>query len=170
MGMEGELERNELKFDIKVATIEDVEKILELNKKLFDYEIQQGFDKNLDSSWSETEEAAEEIRDRVSSEESRGFVVRGGQEAVGYLIGLIQEEETGRAESKYAEIEHMFVDEDFRSRGVGASLVNNFKEWAKEQGIRKIKVNVSFENKEAVRFYEKLGLVPADVTLVMDVE
>jgi GNAT superfamily N-acetyltransferase len=169
--MEGKkFERGELQFKIETATSSDIEQILELNSKLFEYEASQGFDENLDTEWPKSEEANTEIRERVTSPESCAFLIKENDVAVGYLVGLILEEETGRADTRYAELEHMFIDENFRGKGVGEQLVRKFKEWAKEQGIKRIKVNVSFKNEKAVRFYEKVGLIPADITLVMDIE
>jgi len=155
-----------MKFEIRKAGLGDLNDILSLNKKLFDLEVKSGFDSSLDPNWTETEEANKEITDRISSEDSCGFVVVLDSVVVGYLIGLILEEETGRSESKYAELEHMFVDDDYRGQGTGKELVEEFRKWAKDKGLSKIKVNVSFRNDKAINFYKKIGLDLVDVTLV----
>lgn len=171
--MEGEkfkIERETFTFDLVPATVDDVQDILALNKKLFEYENSQGFDDNLDTDWPETEEAVNEVSERVTSEDSCGFVVKCEGKTVAYLVGLILEEETGRADSRYAELEHMFTDETFRGKGLGEKLVESFKQWAKDHGIKKLSVNVSFLNKDAIRFYEKVGLIPSDLRLTMSLE
>ncbi|KKR05941.1 MAG: hypothetical protein UT32_C0019G0003 [Parcubacteria group bacterium GW2011_GWC2_39_14] len=153
-------------YQIHPATLTDVPDIQQLNKKLFEHEIASGFDANIDANWSLSEEGKKEISARVSSPESCGFIAKDGDTTIGYLIGRIVEEETGRAESKFAELEHMLIDESYRGQGIGEQLVNNFKAWAKSKGLKLIKVNVSFKNAQAIKFYNKVGLEALDVTLV----
>jgi len=155
-----------MNYQIHPATLTDVPSIQQLNKKLFEHEIASGFDANIDATWSLSEEGKKEITERVTSSESCGFVAKDADKTIGYLIGRIVEEETGRAESKFAELEHMLIDESYRGLGIGEQLVNNFKDWAKSKGLKLIKVNVSFKNTQAIKFYNKVGLETLDVTMV----
>ena len=158
------------KIKIERATMDDISAIQDLNKLLFSYEIEEGFDNNLDLNWSLSEEGRREIEERIGFEEiSCGFIAKYNNQPVGYLIGIILEEETGRSESKYAELEHMFVDKNYRSKGIGEQLVEEFKTWTKSKGLKKMKANVSFGNERAINFYKKMGLAPSDVTMVMDI-
>ena len=160
-------ESAKIKFEMRVATQEDVSSIQTLNKELFDYEISEGFSENLDSNWSLSEEGEKEIRERITSKESScGFVCKVDEKIVGYLIGRILEDETGRAESKYADLEHKLVDKDYRGNNIGEKLVQEFKKWAKSKGLKIIKANVSYGNKRAVNFYKKVGLIPSDIMMV----
>jgi len=156
-------------YQILPATLTDVRDIQQLNKKLFEHEIVSGFDANIDINWSMSEEGKKEISERVSSPESCGFIAKDADTTIGYLIGRILEEETGRAESKFAELEHMLIDESYRGQGIGEQLVNEFKTWTKSKGLKLIKVNVSFKNTSAIKFYNKVGLDTLDVTLVGNV-
>jgi len=168
---EGKKDIPEIKFEIKTATLDDVAAIQALNKKLFEYEIEKGFSENLDSNWSLSEEGKKEIEERITSKEnSCGFVFKIDDQIVGYLIGRIMEEETGRAESRYADLEHMLVDSKFRGRRVGENLVKEFTNWARSKGLKIIKTNVSYKNEQAIGFYKKMGLNPADVTMAMTIE
>jgi len=156
---------------IQEATLNDVASIQALNKKLFEYEEREGFSENLDLGWSLSEEGEAEIKERiVNKENSCGFVYEVDNKLVGYLIGRILEEETGRAESKYADIEHMFVDEECRGQSIGEKLVQEFKDWAKNKGLKTIKANVSYKNERAINFYKKVGLIPSDITMVAIIE
>lgn len=156
---------NKIKFKIKRATVDDLSTVQALTKKLFTFEIEGGFDDNLDPEWALSEEGKNEIFQRITSSDSCGFVVRADNRVVGYLIGLIQEEETGRNEPRYSELEHMFVKKDCRGTGIGEQLVAEFKSWTKEQGLKLMKVNVSYKNEKAIEFYKKVGLNPVDVAM-----
>ena len=151
--------------NIERATANDLPSIQELTNKLFEYEIENGFDDNIESKWSFCAEGEKELQDRITSKNSIGLVNKVDGKAVGYLIGLIRDEETGRLDAKYAELEHMFVSENERGKGIGEALVEAFKSWVKNNDLNKIKVNVSFDNKKAIEFYKKVGLAPADVTM-----
>ncbi len=157
--------------EIREATLDDVADIQALTKKLFVHEISEGYSDNLDSNWSFSEEGKKEIQERITSKKSScGFVFMIDNQIVGYLIGRILEEETGRAELKYADLEYMFVDDKYRGRSIGEKLVKKFKNWVKSKGLKIIKTNVSYKNKGAISFYTKMGLIPADVTMKMTVE
>ena len=60
-------------------------------------------------------------------------------------------------EIKYLSIEDFGVDESHRNKGIGSKLFNYCKEYAKGKGLNDIKLNVWDFNKNAFKFYEKLG-------------
>lgn len=162
--------KNKEKESIQIATPDDILSIQILNKKLFEYEAENEFSENLDLNWSLSEEGKREIEERITDKEnSCGFICKIDEKIAGYLIGRILEEETGRAESKYAEIEHMFVDDDFRGRGIGEKLVIKFRDWARSKDLKIIKANVSYKNEKAIEFYKKVGLIPSDIMMTMNI-
>lgn len=169
MNIETRINPEKLHSNIERATADDLPSIQELTKKLFDYEIENDFDDNIELEWSYSAEGKKELQDRITSKDSIGLVNRVDGKVAGYLIGLIRDEETGRLDAKFAELEHMFVNENERGKGIGEELVEEFKDWAKKNKLNKIKVNVSFNNKKAIEFYKKVGLMPADVTMSGDI-
>ena len=56
-----------------------------------------------------------------------------------------------------AEIEELFVDENFHGKWVALLLINNVIEWAKNNDINNIRLETSSELKRAHKFYEKVG-------------
>jgi GNAT superfamily N-acetyltransferase len=157
-------------IEIESAIIENIPEIQKLNKELFLHEIKSGFDKNLDANWSFSQSGKKEIKQRIISQNSCGFVVKVDNKIIGYLIGLVLQEETGRNESKYAELEHMYIDPKYRNLGIGKKLVKKFKTWAKSKKLKIMKVTVSYKNEKAINFYKKVGLLPVDATLVMKIK
>ena len=49
------------------------------------------------------------------------------------------------------------VSKEYRNKKVGTKLVNEIENWAKENGIKKVRVNSGFSRKEAHEFYRSLG-------------
>jgi diamine N-acetyltransferase len=59
---------------------------------------------------------------------------------------------------KYINIDDLCVDETYRGRGLGKKLMNYIVEYAKEIEINCIELGVTEFNKEAVLFYESIGM------------
>jgi RimJ/RimL family protein N-acetyltransferase len=51
------------------------------------------------------------------------------------------------------------VDRGFRRRGVGKALMNALIDRARDQGIRRLELQVFVRNSPAIALYEKLGFV-----------
>lgn len=49
------------------------------------------------------------------------------------------------------------VSKEYRNKKAGTKLVNEIENWAKENGIKKVRVNSGFSRKEAHEFYRSLG-------------
>ncbi len=49
------------------------------------------------------------------------------------------------------------VSKEYRNKKVGTKLVNEIENWAKENGVKKVRVNSGFSRKEAHEFYRSLG-------------
>jgi ribosomal protein S18 acetylase RimI-like enzyme len=65
----------------------------------------------------------------------------------------------------YGHIRDIIVDEAWRKRGIGKSLMQDAHKWAKQQGASSVEL-ISFSfNTEALSFYRNLGYLDSDVTL-----
>ncbi|MBK3331817.1 ribosomal protein S18-alanine N-acetyltransferase [Persephonella atlantica] len=62
-----------------------------------------------------------------------------------------------------ASITMIAVKKDFQGKGIGSQVLNWFKNYAKEKGAKNIWLEVSVNNKKAVRFYEKHGFFTQDI-------
>jgi ribosomal protein S18 acetylase RimI-like enzyme len=72
---------------------------------------------------------------------------------VGYSVSSLSQEKTG-------EIESIFVDDPYRSRGIGSNLVTRALAWLDENGSTKNRVSVSEGNETVWNFYKKFGFYP----------
>ncbi len=60
-------------------------------------------------------------------------------------------------------IDDLGVDEAMRGRHIGTALYRHVLDYAKDNGCYRVTLNVYSFNKDAVEFYESLGLVPYKV-------
>ena len=64
-------------------------------------------------------------------------------------------------------IDDLCVDEGCRGQGIAQKLYEHVTAFAKEQGCGYITLNVWCGNDSAMRFYEKAGLSPRNITMEM---
>ena len=141
----------------ELAVIQDVEAIQALNQRLFEYE-DEHFDKTLNLNWANSSKGKKYFTELVENEHAAVFVVRNEGEIVGYLAGRItNDKDQYRIFNLLAELENMFVLENWRSKGVGSILAEAFFTWAKQKGVENISVTASSGNAEAIKFYKKNG-------------
>jgi diamine N-acetyltransferase len=65
----------------------------------------------------------------------------------------------------YGHIRDIIVDEAWRKRGIGKSLMQKAHVWAKEQGASSVELIAFSFNTEALSFYRNLGYLDSDITL-----
>lgn len=88
------------------------------------------------------------------------FVAEAGGEPVGYaLVHMRAPEETWATGDRIGELESLAVLPDYRSQGVGRALVDAMFERLRELGVTHWGVGVISTNADAIRFYERLGLL-----------
>jgi len=61
--------------------------------------------------------------------------------------------------NKFAYVEELIVDTEFRGKGVGRALMNRAIEWAKGRNFPGLTLETQDNNVPACRFYEKCGFV-----------
>ena len=85
------------------------------------------------------------------------FDARDGNRYVGYCVSSLLKEKTGEITG---EIESIFVDEAYRSCGIGSTLVSRALGWLDENGSTRNRVSVSEGNEAVWNFYKKFRFYP----------
>ena len=84
-----------------------------------------------------------------------------GGRPVGYaLVHMRGEEESWRTGPRIAELETLAVLPGHRGAGIGSRLVDAVYEELRGLGVSQLGVSVIAANADAIRFYERLGLLP----------
>ena len=152
-------------MDLKIrkATIKDLKTIQTLNNELFKYEESRDLDHYIED-WPFGKSSAEYFGDLIKNQ----FVIIAevDKNPVGYLAGSIYEDDTySYYEGVTAELENMFIDEDYRHFGIGSKLVNSFFDWCKQKSAKRIFVTATLGNDNTIAFYRKHGFKDLNITL-----
>lgn len=150
-----------MEIQIKKADIRYLRDIQNLNNQLFELEYN-NFDPALKVGWTFGEDGEKYFKNMLSNEIV--YVALDKDTVVGYLAGSINIQGEYVTDS-LAEIDNMFVLEQYRKYGIGTRLVNKFKEYCLENGIQEIKVTASYKNENAINFYKKNGFSGFEITL-----
>ena len=149
------------KVVVREARLEDLESIEKLNNNLFELEYN-NFDDTLKVGWPFQKEGKEYFEYMIKNEII--FVAEVEEKIVGYLAGSICKEVSYITET-FAELDNMYINEEYRRFGIGTLLINEFKKYCKEKNIQNIKVTASAKNSTAIQFYMKNGFEDYNITL-----
>lgn len=149
---------------IRKATLEDLKRIQELNLMLFTKEHEE-FDGLLDLDWTFGERGESYFRESLTKKDHCAFVAEEDEKIIGYLTGGLATGEDFRKLPKMAELESIFVLEEYRLKGIGKKLYLELVKWAKENDVKRMKVQADPRNEKGISYYEKMGFKGATIVL-----
>lgn len=141
---------------IRRASVNDVDKILEILKQVnYVHHIIRPDIFKLGTKYSN-----EELK-KIINDDLRPIFVYEEKEVMGYIFCIVEKTNNPMLNDiKTLYIDDLCVDEKYRGSGIGKKLYLYAKEFAKENGIYNITLNVWEGNDKAKGFYESLGLKP----------
>jgi len=75
---------------------------------------------------------------------------------VGFIYGYIDSTNKVKTDVE-SYIEYLYVDTEYRDRGIGTNLINEFIKLVKEKGTKYIKIENMIANKKTQKLYNNLG-------------
>ncbi len=127
------------------------------------------YDTKVDVQWAYTADGLKYINDSISDPGKACFVVEHLKKVLGYATASIKELPSWR-QSKVAETENVYINENHRRNGLGKKLVQTVIGWAKELKANRIAVNVFSPNNKAIGFYNAIGFSSYDITMEMNLD
>ena len=96
------------------------------------------------------------------------IVAEENNEIVGYLYGIIKPKDDTY---KYiiAKLDALYIDNNYRNKGIATSLIEHFKKWAISKKANKLEVSVWSDNIKAKHLYEKNNFKTTSETLTIDI-
>ena len=147
---------------VRRAEEKDVAAIIELLKQVNKVH----YDGRPDLFKLATKYTADELRDIIANDQTPVFVcVDENGKVLGHGFCVFQRPENTNLLQNILTlyIDDICVDENARGLHVGSAIYNHIIEFAKQSGCYNVTLNVWSCNPGAMKFYEKLGLVPYKV-------
>jgi diamine N-acetyltransferase len=144
-------------MNIRTANTIDIDKILLLEEKIFNFHL------NARPDWVDEKKRLftyEFMKKTIESKTGKIFIAEDDRKIIAYCIVNLKEIKNHQVflDMVNIEIEDIYVDEQYRKKGVGNKLFTEVKKYAKEEGVKFIELSVWGFNKNAINFYEHLGM------------
>jgi ribosomal protein S18 acetylase RimI-like enzyme len=110
------------------------------------------------------------LADVANSGYSFLFVVAAGDRTVGFISGELRQGSPTFLPKTWASVDDVFVEPEYRNRGMGRALLQSVQSWAKERGADGISLQVAAANSRGRKFYEDLGFREVSVYQVFEFE
>ncbi len=151
-------------INVRKAKLQDINLILKFEKDLFNYATnlikeynpQQLSDIRLRKDFEEI--LSKYIKGRIYSKNDAVFIAEFKGKAAGHMIVSIKKNFPVFDLKYYGRINTIFINEEFRGKGIGSELKKEAFKWFKGKGIKRVSLNVDPNNKRAIDVYKKWGL------------
>lgn len=98
----------------------------------------------------------ENYYEKVLNDNNKLFIAL-DKNVVGYIFIKISDPSKNGELYKEAFIDALYVEEEYRNKGIATSLIEKAKDYAKSIGAKKISINVISVNENALKLYYKVG-------------
>jgi ribosomal protein S18 acetylase RimI-like enzyme len=96
------------------------------------------------------------------------FVAAAGDRTVGFISGELRQGSPTFLPRTWASVDDVFVEPEFRNRGMGRALLQSVRDWAQERGADGISLQVAAANARGRKFYKDLGFREISVYQVLE--
>lgn len=155
---------------IRQAKPADWKRIQELNRQIFEYELEVEPSSNLEFPYTVEavtyfKKAAEGLDNHIA------FVCETEGDIVGYAIAkLISPADlTHRVGIRLAQVHTLGVDKAFRGQGIGKQLIATSRQWAIDNGANRLKIVAYAGNEVARSLYRRVGFREFEVGYEQDI-
>jgi ribosomal protein S18 acetylase RimI-like enzyme len=97
------------------------------------------------------------------------LVAEWNNKIIGCGYARIEKSKQFRKHSHHAYLGFMFVLPEFRGKTVNTRIMESLKEWAKNKGAAELRLEVYFDNINAIKAYEKFGFSKQSIEMRCDI-
>lgn len=146
---------------IRLARKDEVALLQKLNDEVF-VGVQE-FDDDVIENWAHGENGRDYFTKLLNNPGAFCLIAEDAGNTVGYITAAPKVDIYRK--SKILELENMGVVPKYRSKGIGAEMVQKLLSLSKEKGFQKIYVSAYFDNAKTIEFYKKNGFREIDLGL-----
>lgn len=159
-------------MDITFREYNDTDKpqLLELSKKLAEFGKLIDPMNRIQNSPGFAEMDIDETLGNVAKYQGKILLAVDDESIIGFAIGVIwkQSEKNKLEIGKHVlgEVLDLFIEESYRSKGIGSQMLSMMEEYFKEKGCDSIFISMFAPNKNAHAVYEKFGFVDRSIGML----
>ncbi|MFX0094355.1 MAG: GNAT family N-acetyltransferase [Candidatus Hodarchaeota archaeon] len=144
-----------MKIEIRQATKDDIDGIVELKGQLADYHIE------IDTYYKPGLEMRKEYKAQLiplfERENVKIFVAEAENKVISYFIGTIEPSKPFIVPNEIGRIADAFVAEKYRGSGIGKQIFKKIIDWFRQNQINYVELSVDSRNKTGLNAWQKLG-------------
>lgn len=111
----------------------------------------------------ESEDLFEELREIMGRRDAALFLAYEGQQPVGFAqCQLRRDYVEGTNSSPVGYLEGVYVEDDYRGKGLAGQLLRACEDWARAMGCTEFASDCELENTQSLHFHLKLGFEEAN--------
>lgn len=148
-----------MNFTVSKAKLEEVSEIDSMLTDLIQDE-REKYNNNINKNY-EVKDFYEKF---IDNEDKTIFVARENDMILGYVYGFVQDSGS-LYNKKVAQLDALYVKEQYRGKGIARSLMKEFINWAEEKGVVYIELSVCKDNTNAISLYENEGFCIGKICL-----
>ena len=137
-------------MEIRKANLDDSKKLDSLLTELIHDEKQ--YDDNINQNFV----VNNYHEHKLILDDNVAFVAVDGDKIVGYIYGFISCYPNVVLE-KIAKLDALYIEQDYRNKGIGKQLVSEFKKWSLEVGAKYVELSVLKDNEYGKKLYRDCG-------------
>jgi ribosomal protein S18 acetylase RimI-like enzyme len=150
-------------ISIRTANLDDLETLLQFEQGVI------AFERPLDSFLADGDLSYYNIPHLITSKKSHLIVGVLNNELVASGYIRLEDSKEYHKNSKHGYIGFIFVKPAFRGQRISSLILESLKEWAKEKGLKELRLDVYSNNVGAIKAYERFGLINSLVNMRMNI-
>ena len=151
------------KFSIRIATLNDLQTLLEFEQGVVEAE------KPLDPFLGEGTLNYYNIPELITAEHIYFIVAVANEEIVACGYARIDNSKVYQKNPQHGYVGFMYVKPNFRGQRISTLILESLKDWAKENELKELRLDVYNNNIGAVKAYERFGFTKILVNMSMDI-
>lgn len=160
-------------ISLKEYTNSDTSELLELTKKLHMYVKSLDVLHRIKNLPGYAEISLRDIWENIKRYQGKIWFAQDNDKTIGYIMGVIWEQ----SEKNTLEIGHhvlgevieLYVDENYRRKGVGKMMIDKMEEYFKDKGCDSVWVSVFASNDTARQVYRNSGFVEREIGMLKEI-
>jgi len=139
------------KLVIRPANLGDLETLLDFEQAIIEYE------RPMVADMMTEKFTYYDLKELLLSENAQVIVAEQGTQLVGSGHARIKKSRRYLSNEYHAFLGFMYVDPQFRGKGVNRMIVDSLVDWSKKKGLKVVRLTVYDGNQAAIKAYLKTG-------------